>query len=147
MNPWLIAIAVALPAALLAWFGGRELQRRHTSRTGASAVDALREARLDAQRILSRAEEESRALAESYREREEAAVHGVPDHRDGDDDEDPVLAFEIPAKLQVIFDPEASWPVDPDHLEAEEETLLRDTVDVLLRTGRTENISIRLELT
>ena len=71
---WLIAIAVAVPAALLAFLGGRELQRRHASRTGASAVDTLHQARLDAQRILSRAEEESRALAESYREREEAAL-------------------------------------------------------------------------
>jgi ribonucrease Y len=74
MNTWLIALAVALPVAMLAFLGGRELQRRSVSRTGASAVEALRQARLDAQRILSRAEEESRALAESYREREEAAL-------------------------------------------------------------------------
>ena len=74
MEPWVIAVAIGLPVALLAFLGGREFQRRTASRTGAEAVEALRQARLDAQRILSRAEEESRALAESYREREEAAL-------------------------------------------------------------------------
>nr|MDJ0924764.1 Rnase Y domain-containing protein [Acidimicrobiia bacterium] len=74
MEPWVIALAIGLPVALLAFLGGREFQRRTASRTGAEAVEALRQARLDAQRILSRAEEESRALAESYREREEAAL-------------------------------------------------------------------------
>ena len=41
---------------------------------GASAEDMVTSARLDAQRILAKAEEEGRAKAETYREREEAAL-------------------------------------------------------------------------
>lgn len=74
MEPWLIALVIGLVAGVFAFLGGRGYQRRHALRTGASAVDALREARIDAQHILSRAEEEARALAESYREREEATL-------------------------------------------------------------------------
>ncbi|MET0565179.1 MAG: ribonuclease Y [Acidimicrobiia bacterium] len=45
---------------------------RRRERDGVSAEDAVTSARLDAQRILAKAEEEGRAKAETYREREEA---------------------------------------------------------------------------
>ncbi len=45
---------------------------RKRERDGVSAEDMVTTARLDAQRILSKAEEEGRAKAEAYREREEA---------------------------------------------------------------------------
>ncbi|MGH8870551.1 MAG: ribonuclease Y [Acidimicrobiia bacterium] len=45
---------------------------RRRERDGVSAEDMVTSARLDAQRILSKAEEEGRAKAEAYREREEA---------------------------------------------------------------------------
>ena len=47
---------------------------RRRERDGASAEDMVSAARLDAQRILATAEEEGRAKAEGYREREEAAL-------------------------------------------------------------------------
>ncbi len=47
------------------------MQRRRES-DGASAEDLVTSARLDAQRILTKAEEEGRAKAETYREKEEA---------------------------------------------------------------------------
>jgi len=45
---------------------------RRRERDGVSAEDMVTSARLDAQRILSKAEEEGRAKAETYREREDA---------------------------------------------------------------------------
>jgi ribonuclease Y len=47
---------------------------RKRERDGVSAEDVVTTARLEAQRILSKAEEEGRAKAETYREREEASL-------------------------------------------------------------------------
>jgi ribonuclease Y len=47
---------------------------RKRERDGVSAEDVVTSARLEAQRILSKAEEEGRAKAETYREREEASL-------------------------------------------------------------------------
>ena len=47
---------------------------RRRERDGLSAEDMVTSARLDAQRILAKAEEEGRAKAETYREREEASL-------------------------------------------------------------------------
>ncbi|HEY7470463.1 MAG TPA: ribonuclease Y [Acidimicrobiia bacterium] len=47
---------------------------RRRERDGVSAEDMVTNARLEAQRILSKAEEEGRAKAETYREREEASL-------------------------------------------------------------------------
>jgi ribonuclease Y len=47
---------------------------RRRERDGVSAEDMVTSARLDAQRILAKAEEEGRAKAEAYREREEASL-------------------------------------------------------------------------
>lgn len=71
-----IALAVAL-AVVIAGGGGFLIAMRSTSRGSSGepdSQDAIAEARLEAQRILTRAEEEGRARAETYREREEAAL-------------------------------------------------------------------------
>jgi ribonuclease Y len=47
---------------------------KRRERDGVSAEDVVTAARLDSQRILAKAEEEGRAKAESYREREDAAL-------------------------------------------------------------------------
>jgi len=47
---------------------------KRRERDGVSAEDMVTAARLDSQRILAKAEEEGRAKAESYREREDAAL-------------------------------------------------------------------------
>ncbi len=69
---WLIpAVGGAGGAAIggaIAWF----LVRRR--RVGGTAEDTLSGARIEAQRLLGRAEEEARAKAESYRERETASL-------------------------------------------------------------------------
>ncbi len=69
-NPWLITALIAVSVGLIAFFSGREVHRRRTHEATQTAEKLLSEARVEAQRTLSRAEEEARALAESYRERE-----------------------------------------------------------------------------
>ncbi len=69
-----IGLAV-LGIALGLGFGfllAREMMRRRHEVDGVSAEEAVSGARVEAQRILSKAEEEGRARAEAYREREEA---------------------------------------------------------------------------
>lgn len=70
-----IAVAVAL-AVVIAGGGGFLIAMR-SARSRVSepdSQDAIAEARVEAQRILTRAEEEGQARAESYREREEASL-------------------------------------------------------------------------
>ncbi len=74
MQGWVVLSIAMGPVAVLAFVAGRGFQRRQIAKAAASAEAALRDARIDAQRILSRAEADARALAESYREREEAAL-------------------------------------------------------------------------
>jgi len=54
--------------------GGVAWYRRRAGRAGVTAEGVLGDARLEAQRLLARAEEESRAKAEVYREREDATL-------------------------------------------------------------------------
>ncbi len=74
---WLIIAAVAAAVGVAGFLLGRDAQRRRSARMSDTAQDVLGEARIDAQRILARAEEEARALAEAHRDREEALL----DHR------------------------------------------------------------------
>ena len=70
----MIGLAV-LGLALGLGFGyllSRELMRRRNQVDGVSAEEAVSSARMEAQRILAKAEEEGRARADSFREREEA---------------------------------------------------------------------------
>lgn len=75
MNTGLAIGLAVLGIALGLGFGyllSRELMRRRNQVDGASAEDAVASARIDAQRILAKAEEEGRARADAFREREEA---------------------------------------------------------------------------
>ncbi len=74
---WVFTAAVAVAVGVAAFLGGRESTRRHRRRAVESAQDLVGDARSQAQRILARAEDEARALADAHREREEASL----DHR------------------------------------------------------------------
>jgi len=74
---WLITVAVAVAVGVAAFFTGKEVRRRGRANATDAAHDVLGDARIEAHRILARAEEESRALASAHREREELAL----DHR------------------------------------------------------------------
>ncbi len=74
---WVITGIVAAAVGVAAYLGGGEAYRRKRHQTAESAQELVGDARSEAQAILSRAEEQARALAESYREREEASL----DHR------------------------------------------------------------------
>ncbi|NND02888.1 MAG: ribonuclease Y [Acidimicrobiia bacterium] len=73
-NPWLATALISLSIGIVAFFSGREVHRRRTREATQAAEKVLSDARIEAQRTLSRAEEEARALAESYRERESEAL-------------------------------------------------------------------------
>jgi ribonuclease Y len=66
---WLVILGVAVGFGYLL---ARLVISRRREREGVSAEDMVSSARLDAQRILAKAEEEGRAKAEAYREREDA---------------------------------------------------------------------------
>jgi ribonucrease Y len=74
MEHWGIAALIAVLVGLVSFLAGREMHRRRTTEATAAAERTLADARLEAQRLLSRAEEEARALAESHRERELAGL-------------------------------------------------------------------------
>jgi ribonuclease Y len=68
---WLVPVLVVAVIAL-AFVAGIALAKR--GRDGGTPEETLSEARLDAQRILARAEEEARAKADTYRDREDATL-------------------------------------------------------------------------
>jgi ribonucrease Y len=72
METWIYALFTTLAVAAVVVIGWVFQNRRLAS--GANAEEIVGEARLEAQRVLSRAEEEARAKAEAYREREEAKL-------------------------------------------------------------------------
>ncbi len=71
---WVTMALVSLIVGLIGFFAGRELHRRRTREASSSAEEILGQSRLEAQRVLSRADEEARAMAETYREREDATL-------------------------------------------------------------------------
>ncbi len=77
MDTWIIAIVAvgaSLAGSTIGFFLARERIRRSRDGAEASASEMLGSARVEAQRVLARAEEEGRARAESYREREDATL-------------------------------------------------------------------------
>ena len=70
---WLSVLGVAIGLGF-GYLLARLAIARRRERDGVSAEDMVTSARLDAQRILSKAEEEGRAKAEAYREREDATL-------------------------------------------------------------------------
>ncbi|MBT8214382.1 MAG: ribonuclease Y, partial [Acidimicrobiia bacterium] len=73
MDPFSAALIGGL-ALITGLLGGTVWQRRRTSRSAGRAADIVSNAQREAQRLLTKAEEESRAMAEAYREREDASL-------------------------------------------------------------------------
>ena len=72
--PAIVGLVVLLIAAPAGFFLARALDRRSKVGAETSSEQIVQEARLEAQRILSRAEEEARSSAETYRDREDATL-------------------------------------------------------------------------
>jgi ribonucrease Y len=69
------ALSLLIPGLVVAgMFVGGLLVGRRIVKQPPAPEDVLSDARMEAQRILARAEEEARALAETYRDREEATI-------------------------------------------------------------------------
>ena len=73
MEP-LIATLVAVVATLIALPVGYFVARRRVAGAATTSEEVLEQARLEAQRTLRHAEEEARAKAETYREREDVTL-------------------------------------------------------------------------
>ena len=71
---WAIAAIIAVLAAAVGFLAGREANRRKTREASASAEEVVSQARLEAQRVLVRAEEDAMAMAQTYRENEDAKL-------------------------------------------------------------------------
>ncbi|HSQ36312.1 MAG TPA: ribonuclease Y [Acidimicrobiia bacterium] len=69
-----VAGGAAVVALVLGLLAGQAWQRRRHSRAAVAAEELLSEARRRAQETLSRADEQARAKAQAFREREEAAL-------------------------------------------------------------------------
>ncbi|NQV06868.1 ribonuclease Y [bacterium] len=74
MDTIVVGFGAGLIALVLGGSAGRYLQRRSQGRAAATADEILGGARRDAQLMLTRAEDEARAQAEVYRDREEATL-------------------------------------------------------------------------
>ncbi|MDF1595592.1 MAG: ribonuclease Y [Acidimicrobiia bacterium] len=70
----LIGVPAVLVGAVIGFFSTRTNHLRRRGDTDTSAGQVLGDARLEAQRLLARAEEEARAVAETYRDREDATL-------------------------------------------------------------------------
>ena len=103
-----IAGVVALAAGVLI---GRWLQRRSFGKAASTAEQLVRDARHESQRILERADDEARAKAETYREREVAGL----EHR----------RVEIESQEERIIQREATLEQRASNL-AQRETLIID---------------------
>jgi hypothetical protein len=83
-------------------------------------------------------------------------VAGIPitNFSNGDEDEDstpsgPVITSETPVRLEVIVDSALPWPVNPDVLEANIATMLRNQDQptlLTLKTGQTATVAIEVDL-
>ncbi|MBN2113764.1 MAG: ribonuclease Y [Acidimicrobiia bacterium] len=129
-----VAAAGALLALAVGLFAGRALQRRRQGLAAGTAEDLVTDARRRAQETLGRADEEARAKAQAYRDREEAAL----EHR----------RLELGAHEQRIEQREATLEQRAANL-AQRETLLlqreREVGDVRLEAERLRE-QARLEL-
>ena len=82
-------------------------------------------------------------------------VAGIPitNFSNGDDEDStpsgPVISSETPVRLEVIVDSALPWPVNPDVLEANIATMLRNQDQptlLTLKTGQTETVAIEVDL-
>jgi ribonuclease Y len=69
-----IGIVAAAVGSAIGFFAARATNRRARHDAETNAEEVLSNARLEAQRLLTRAEEEARATAETYRDREDATL-------------------------------------------------------------------------
>jgi ribonuclease Y len=69
-----IAVGTLVLGAGIGYVVGVAWQRRRVDRAATTAGELLTESRLEAQRVLARAESEGRAQAEAYRDREDASL-------------------------------------------------------------------------
>lgn len=71
-------------------------------------------------------------------------IPGVPLARSAEgaheDEEEPVVVYDLPARIQVVWKPLEEKPPDPDHLEEERAVLVRSDEPLFLKAGRTERI-------
>ncbi len=71
-------------------------------------------------------------------------IPGIPPARPAEgengNEEEPVVVYELPARLQVVWRSLEVDPPDPDRLEAERESLVRFDEPLFLKAGRTEKI-------
>lgn len=84
-------------------------------------------------------------------------VAGIPitSFSNGEEDDDntpsgPVITSETPVRLEVIVDSELPWPVNPEVLETNRATMLRNQeqpILLTLKTGQTETFEITVDLT
>lgn len=76
---------------------------------------------------------------------------GIPPARSSEggngDEEEPVVVYELPARIQVVWEPPGEAPPDPDHLEAAREDLIRSDDPLSLKAGRTERFRKTLTMT
>ena len=83
-------------------------------------------------------------------------VSGIPitNFSSGENDDDdtpdgPVITSETPVRLEVIVDPDVPWPVNPDVLENNRASWLRNADQptlLTLRTGQTATVAIEVDL-
>ena len=120
-----VAGGAAVVAVVIGLLAGRAYQRRHQSRAAVNAEELMGDARRRAQETLSRADEQARAKAQAFREREEAAL----EHR----------RLEIGVHEQRLEQREATLEQRASNL-AQRETLLlsreRETGDARLEADR-----------
>ncbi len=103
------------------YFAGRTKQRRRLDRAEGSAERLVADARVEAQRLLSRAEDEGRAQAQAYRDREDASL----EHR----------RLEIGASEERMTQREATLEQRAANLAAREQLLIeRESELAELRT-------------
>jgi ribonuclease Y len=120
----LVIILVVLVVAVLAGAAGWGLQRRRLSGASTTAEEVVGEARVEAQRTLARAEEEARAKAEAYRDREDATL----EHR----------RIEISSLEDRLLQREATLEQRAANLAQREERLIETESDVTVLRAAAE---------
>ncbi len=125
MEQWAIPGLIVL-MGLIAFYVGWEFHRRKSTRTTASAEEVLSTSRLEAQRVLSRAEEEARAIAEAYREREDATL----EHR----------RIEVAALEERLTQRETTLEQRAGNLAQREELVIDKEKGITLARGEVEEL-------
>ncbi|NNC40045.1 MAG: ribonuclease Y [Acidimicrobiia bacterium] len=112
----IIGVLAVLVGAVVGFIGARSNTRRTRGDAETSAEEVLGNARLEAQRLLSRAEEEARAVAETYRDREDATL----EHR----------RLEIPTSQERLAKREEPLEQRASNLAQREQLLIQREADL-----------------